>query len=323
MNNEELWSAEAEPKFLKLHEQDRKKFGVLSRVLSLQKTAIKEDSDLRGRFVLTEEGFDVVQHEAQRAHDELQALIEKMASRGGKGNFPNAGFPPSFVSEEVKRRSDAMKETLYRALPKNLRDSRVLDGVEQKGLLMNFAQILETKRAQECEERSWKILEALQTESLNVCDKCFTTSQRGAESATEHTKKDPKYDSIYYLHALSSGTYLSQRFKRNNIAKGLAGVVQPVAPLCLFVSKGDGMKIKAGEYAPSQISSIPQSDFTLYEYFTETLSPDLRNGVKEIRIPDDIEVTPDGIVIKNEISSGAGQYIDIHEGGVVNKIIKG
>ena len=139
--------------------------------------------------------------------------------------------------------------------------------LRQEGILLDIHQRMEFLRGEFCEKDSWKLLELLQKEMLKLSDKCFTTSQRGSGTSTERTKKDPKYDSIYYLFELSNNTYLCQRLKRNTITKdGLEHVIQPIAGLSLFV-KGNGLNIKAGSYPFDQISSKPQLGQTLYEYF--------------------------------------------------------
>ena len=222
------------------------------------------------------------------------------------------------------RRFADLKAGIVNALPRLFRSDRILNELRDNGLLMYFAEAVEKRRSLSCEADSWKALEALQKQALEMCTGCFTTSQDGAQDSTPETKKDPKYDSIYYLYQLSNGTSLCQRFKRMNIvSKGLAGVVQPIAPLCLFNgSQGDGVDIKAGTYPFSALSLVPKIGFNIYEYFPDSFGVALPEQGGDSRVPDDVEVRPDGVFIRRDINRDPGSYVDIHEGGRVNSIIK-
>ena len=70
-----------------------------------------------------------------------------------------------------------------------------------------------------------------------------------------------------------------------------------------------------------KLSPTPKLGLTLYEYFSRGFSLNLHNGA-EVIIPNTVEVTQDSLLVKDSISPQTGQYVDIHEGGEVNKIIK-
>jgi|GEM_PF-7022134 hypothetical protein len=304
-----------------LKAEDIKTLERVAGLLPDQQKAIDADNLIRANFSLTEADFRELYKQAalkrKRNEDALEHISKEQRNRNAQ--FFAAFFTPDKLAKQGKK----FEEGIRTLLPKNLQADAIIRQLNDEEMLGFFHTLASQKRSQYAEPYSWKLLEALQEAALERCDSCFTTSQQGAATRTGKTGSDPKYDSIYYLYKFFNGTYMSQRFKRNLIeGQGIAGVIQPIAPLTLFVTKGDGLKLNAGEYPFSDISPRPNEGATLYEYFVKNFTTSLRKGETNISIPDVVEVRRNSLLVKQNVTIDSGPFVDIHEGTKVNKILK-
>ena len=305
---------------LRLNENDLEKIERLSRLLLEQDKVVRQDTEERENLMLEDEDFENLLTTTVKEQEEME---ERIREREKDSNRPRLKIPSAFMlSEEARReRISAIKETLNILFPGKTEE---IDDLESRELLGLFNDFCEKYVNERCEAGSWEKLDSLQGVAFEACDACFTTSQEGSGTSSERSKKDSKYDSIYYLYALSNGTCISQRFKRNKmLTGGLSGVVHPVAPLALFTGQGvDGLQLKAGSYDSSEVSAVPVLGHDLYEYFRKGFNASLRDPDQELQIPDTVKVLENGVEIMRNMTLEEGVYSDIHDGTAVNRILK-
>jgi hypothetical protein len=312
---------------LKLNHEDKERFKSLSKILKWEKIGRDADQEIRSEFVLTEEEFQKVKTQAIENKKTTEEWLKKLMG----DRKPSINKLPPFMSEEENEaRRQEVEDEVLSILPKNLRTKKIVAGLFEMGIVADFRMITENMYAKKYEPVSWEFLNALHEDIFPLCDKCFTTSQKGSGTATEKTKADPKYDSIYYLFELSNGTYISQRFKRNLIGKGgLDNVIQRPAALALFTNKIDGTNLEPGTYDSTQIDTVPQIGYDLNEFFLDSSALD--GDFSKLNLPNPVEIirkgksrnflVKDDITVKS-ISEGTSVFIDHHEGTEVNEILK-
>ncbi len=321
----ESWKPPHSPNSIEFNKSDEGRFKALGELLSIQDKLVEADTQYRSEVRFSREEFDQICRQSiedkRRDDIEFAAREERLKKlRGDRGMISR--FPPGLDTGHEQRKK-AVIDGIKAMLPNNELPSVDFEALEDEQILFRVFNEMTKQKGEFCERTSETLLEDLHERMLEMCDRCFTTSQSGASTATEETKKNPKYDSIYYLYKLSNGTHISQRMKRNLIiSEGLDGVIQPIAGSTLFVNKGDGLNLVAGSYDFSQISPVPKESYTLYEYFPENFNSSLREGSVHPKIPDLIRVVEGKVIIDEDISLLSGQYWDIHEGGEVNGILK-
>lgn len=313
--SEKLRSIEHKVESLELSKEDRDLFEKLEEVFVLQEDAIRVDKELRDSLLFDEEEFNEICERCK-----FNQNNHTPSKRARPSNLPQFG-----TQADIDERKRYLFQEITSVLPDELVSRLDFDEMNEKYYLVMILEIIKQRIAKFCEPSAEKWLSVLHRKMFGLSDMCFKTSQEGSATSTPESRKNPKYDSIYYLFKLSNGTYLSQRHKRNMILKhGLDEVIQPFAFLALFIKDGniDGLRLPTGQYTNEQMSVIPKIGYDLYEYFNQGVPDSVLDGDFNPAVPDVVSINKEGVLVKKNLDGESFELTARHQGTEVNLILK-
>jgi hypothetical protein len=307
---------------LKLTSQDKLKINELDFLYFHQYKAVLSDEDyrkeFRKNFTLTEDEFTQIIQGIREPEDSWEEILsnykgrldlEKM-KKEAEDRWDRVTQEDGITEEHRRKLKIEAEQKLRKIVPRSVDVDSFLKHTDE----IIFA--AEKMMAERMEPHALALMEKLIKINEQFCDRIFTTDQTGSETP----RNDPDYDSIYYLFRLSDGSYLSQRFKRNNIQEGLHGVVSGIASIIVF----EGPSVSGtyrGQYTQEQISTEPKIGMYVKEYFsTGMLSR--RSDVARLEIPHVINISGNTVELLCDLDESTPGIEHVHDGTKVNKIIK-
>jgi len=319
-------SPEQKFEYLDLTAQDKER---LSRLHELQLTyqeAIESDNEFRQNLGLSQEELDRMKNVAAG----MIGLKHKLVGRKIESIEPT---PEERIAAVLKSQelfeTDRERSEYYTSVIERIADNsgfdaeNIISSLKEAGTFYDVAQQFERYVSKQSEPHARKLLEVLEQKSFEASDACFTTIGI-SNGSTKLTREDRSYDSIYFLYRMSSGAYVSQRFKRNIIvAEPLGEVIQPPLDLALFVGKNVDPRLTAllpRTYGNDEVSTQPRIGMSLVEYYTYSFKDAIEEGnIDDVNVPLATRVIPEGVVISEYFSA---YFDDDHEGTEVNSILK-
>jgi len=275
-----------------LSPQDEEKIALLETLneeLILQIQMDKnERKNMSDEYVLSQDKFDEIVNELKQREKFLRG-IKGYVEKGGKITDWSA-----FVDMEGLSQLRDEDEPAYR----------------------KFCEEVECEILKELEPITRKRVEVIMARMEEISDKICTTDQGGSDTM----KEGHDNDSIYYLYKMSDGTYLSQRLKRNNIGKGLAGVINPVANIITFTGRDVHTgNLAEGKYDTSQISLEPKEGFYVTEYFLDQ-KPSMKTDFDKFDLQSLVAKSDNNVSVNESLNDDHPRIRYIHEGDKVNNV---